>query len=198
MIAFDFDGVICDVHHIFRGHFWDRFGVIVHKDCDQHTYDFDGIKEAPDYEPWWWDEIPVAIAKYQHICPPFKGAIEAMSAMYYAFDLEYIQIVTARDSGDAVKQVTDLWCRRYFTFPYKIDYCDISEEKADILKLMDIEYFVDDRFKTAMTLAPNLKYSYLLNQTWNKRETPPLRSNVERINTLWDMKRHLDLNVALV
>jgi hypothetical protein len=195
MIAFDFDGVVCDVHHIFRGHFFDRFGVIVHKDYEQRSYNFDGIKQAPNYEPWWWDEIPVAIAKYQHICPPFKGAIEAMLAIYNTFELEYVQIVTARVS--ATRQVTDLWCRQNFTFPYKIDYCDASEEKADILKLMDIEYYVDDRFKTAQELAPNLKYSYLLNSPWNKRETP-LLPNVERINTLWDMKRHLELNVEFV
>jgi hypothetical protein len=191
MIAFDFDGVICDVHHIFRGHFWDRFKVILNREADQHIYDFQGVKESPDYEPWWWGEIPVAITRYQHICPPFQDAIEAMRSIYLAFDLEYIQIITAREASEAVMRVTDLWCRQNFTFPFKIDYCDSADEKADILKLMDIDYFIDDRFKTVQEVAPNLKYSYLLNQNWNMRDDT-LLPNVKRVDTIWDMKHHLD------
>jgi hypothetical protein len=196
MIAFDFDGVICDTHHIFRGHFWDRFGVNCQKESEQVTYEID-LNLNDYYEPWWWDEIPVAITKYQHICAPFKGAIKAIREMYFNYDMPYVKIITAREPSNAVMGVTQLWCRRNFNFPYDISFCSSSDEKADIMKKLDIRYFVDDRFKTAQELAPNLKYSYLLNRTWNVRETP-LHPNVERIDTLWDMKRHLDLNVALV
>lgn len=190
MIAFDFDGVVCDVHHIFRGHFWDTFGVIIDKESEQNTFEFGGLREDENYEDWWWDEIPVAIAKYQHICPPYKFAIDAMRKIYFTFDLPYIQIVTAREPSKAVMQVTQLWCQQNFTFPYKIDFCASSEEKTEILELMEIKYFVDDRFKTAQSLAPILRTSYLLNQSWNKRKTP-LLPNVERIDTLWDMNHHL-------
>ena len=196
MIAFDFDGVICDTHHIFRGHFWDRFGVNCQREVEQDTYEIN-LKDSEYYEPWWWDEIPVAITKYQHICPPHTGAIEAMRQMYFDYDMPYIKIVTAREPSNAVMGVTQLWCRRNFNFPYDISFCSSPDEKAHIMKKLDIRYFVDDRFKTAQELAPNLKYSYLLNRKWNEREAP-LLPNVERINTLWDMKRHLDLNVAFV
>ena len=191
MIAFDFDGVVCDVHHIFRGHFFDKFGAICAKEIEQKSYEFEGLQDMPTYEPWWWDEIPVAIAKYQHICPPFKGAISAMEVIYNHFELPHIQIITAREPSKAVMQVTRLWCQQNFTFPYQIDFCATSEEKTDLMKLFEVEYYIDDRFKTAQSLAPHLKYSYLLNQRWNKRDDA-LLPNVERVDTIWQMMRHLE------
>jgi hypothetical protein len=190
MIGFDFDGVVCDVHHILRGHFFDKFGVIVSREKDQKRYEFGGFTNSSKFKPWWWDEIPVAIAKYQHICPPFAGAIEAMRKIYFDYDLEHIQIITAREPSKAVMQVTRLWCQQNFTFPYRIDFCATSEEKTELIQFFKLKYFIDDRFKTAQDLAPYLKCSYLLNQTWNNRDTV-LLSNVERVNTIWDMHRHL-------
>jgi hypothetical protein len=189
MIGFDFDGVICDVQHIFRGHFFDKFGVVIDTAETQPTYGF-SIEDSPDFEPWWWDEIPVAIAKYQHICPPFAGAIYALEAIYTHFTLPYIQIITAREASNAVMQVTRLWCDQNFTFPYQIDFCATSDEKTELIGFFDIKYYIDDRFKTAQELAPKLKISYLMNRKWNERDTP-LNSNVERVDTLWQMKNHL-------
>ena len=58
------------------------------------------------------------------------------------------------------------------------------------MKLFEIQYYIDDRFKTAQSLAPHLKYSYLLTRRWNIRDTA-LLPNVERVDTIWDMDRHL-------
>jgi hypothetical protein len=188
MIAFDFDGVVCDVHHIFRGHFFDRFGVIVKKEDEQKNFDFTTVEG--EFPSTWWNEIPVAITKYQHIAPPYVGAIAALRAMYMDFDLEFIQIITAREPSEAVKQVTRLWCQNNFTFPFQIDFCASSEEKFEIIKLMEIKYFIDDRFKTVQSLAPILKTCFLLNREWNIRDAE-LHENVERVESIWAMRSHL-------
>jgi uncharacterized HAD superfamily protein len=189
MIGIDFDGVICDVHHIFRGHYFDRFGVILDREEEQSTFEFKSMITHPDYSPVWWDEIPVAISKYQHIAPPYKGAIEALDAIRVQFDLPFIQIITAREPSIAVMTVTHLWCANNFPFPYQIDFCATSEEKADVMAMHDIEYFIDDRLKTANTLAPGLKVSYLLERNWNKRRK--VAKNVKRVKTIWAMKNHI-------
>lgn len=195
MIAFDFDGVVSDTHHVFRGHFFDRFGVVIGKEEEQFNFNFVHLEEHPDYKPWWWDEIPVALTKYQHICPPYRGAIEALDAIRVQFDLPFIQIITAREPSIAVMTVTYLWCTQNFTFPFKIDFCATSEEKSEIIDLHEIDYFVDDRLKTANSLAPKLKVSYLLNRNWNKGRK--IATKVKRVNTLWEMKNHMEKRISL-
>ena len=74
-LGFDFDGVISDTYNIFRGHFYDMYNVDMGSDRDHHNFEFKvyGV-ESDEY----WKEIPVAIAMYQHICPPVRGSIEGM------------------------------------------------------------------------------------------------------------------------
>lgn len=192
-IAFDFDGVISDTYHIFRGHFFDVFGENIEKESDHISFDL-GLSNFEGYEPWWWHEIPVAITRYQHICPPIHGSIQAINAIYMAFDMEYVQIITAREPSHAVMQVTKLWCHQNLPFPTEIEFVSKSSEKLEFIEKTGIEYFVDDRFKTAAALAPVLHYSYLLNSPWNHRHTP-LPMNVVRVDNLWEMKNHLQETV---
>jgi hypothetical protein len=178
MIAFDFDGVICDVHHIFRGHFFDKWGITINKEEDQDTFEFtptDG--KFPDK---WWEEIPVAIA---------RGAIWALDCIQCMSD-EPIQIITAREPSQAVMRVTRDWCDKLFTFPYRIDFCATSEEKDDILDLMQIEYYVDDRYKTVNSLAKNINTCFLMERPWNRGRK--LAGNVVEIKTLWEMRNGLE------
>ena len=192
-IAFDFDGVICESYNIFRGHFWDMFGHAIAKEADHHVYEMT-LSEDPMYEPWWWREIPVAIAKYQHICPPVNGSLVALHKISRDFHGVPIQIITAREPSDAVKQVTYLWCDLNFTFDYEITFCSTSEDKLAIMKEKNIEYYVDDRFKTAVELAPIMKRSYLFNAPWNIRDDK-LPANVKRIDSLWEMRADLNYRI---
>jgi len=188
MIAFDFDGVISDTYHIFRGHFWDVFGENIDTELNHKSFDM-GLSKFEGYEPWWWKEIPVAITRYQHICPPIHNSIEAINSIYYDYDMEYILIITAREPSDAVMQVTKLWCHQNLPFPTEIEF---SEDKLEVIKRRNVRYFIDDRFKTAQDLSSVLQYSYLLNSPWNLRDTP-LNDNVIRVNTIWEMKNHMGL-----
>ncbi len=189
MIAFDFDGVICNTNPILEGHFFDIYGENVKK--NQTIYEFKTVKPNPCFDETYWQEIPVAIVNYQHIAPAVHGSIEALEAFWVDYDMDYIQIITARESSLSVKQVTYNWCDRHFRFPYKIRYCDNSEDKQQIMLDMGVDIFVDDRFKTAQCLSSVLSVSYLFNQPWNKRDTK-LNDNVQRINSLWEMKHDLD------
>lgn len=186
-IAFDFDGVICDVHHIFRGHFWDMFHHNIAKEHDQKDFNFT-LTDSPNYESWWWQEIPVAIVKYQHIAPPVHGSIEALQKIYD--DYGTIQIITAREPSNAVMQVTKLWCEQVFDFEYDITFLATSEAKYAVMKEKGIEYFVDDRLKTANEAAPQLKKSFLFNAPWNRKR--PTALNVWRVNDLMEMKQVID------
>lgn len=190
-IAFDFDGVICDVHHIFRGHFWDMFGHNIAKEEDQKDFQFT-LPASPHYEHWWWREIPVAIVKYQHISPPVHGSIEALESIYKKYGT--IQIITAREPSDSVMQVTKLWCEKTFPFEYDITFLGKSEEKYSVMKEKGIEYFVDDRYKTAQEAADQLKVSFLFNAPWNDSQYRKgfLKCNVYRVNNLFEMKYYLD------
>jgi uncharacterized HAD superfamily protein len=191
-IGFDFDGVICDTHHIYRGHFFDCFGHVCEQPHNQKQYTFD-IIDNEFYEPDWWREIPVAIVKYQHICPPFPGAIEALKA--FADSIDEICIVTAREDSDAVRQVTNLWCHQNFDFAFDIHYVGTPEDKDETLQRLGITHFVDDRFKTAVHIAEFINTSFILNQPWNRRRDK-VPGNVIRIDSLWEMKALLDVAIA--
>lgn len=196
-IAFDFDGVICDSHNAFRGHFWDIFGYNIPTFSDLKTYSL-GIEHCEFYEPWWWKEIPVALARYQHICPPIHNSIEALEAISkqpYIED-EEIVIITARENADAVRQVTNLWCHLNFNFNFDIHYCGTPEGKYEIFQDLGIEYYVDDRFKTCQEIIdfPSMKVAFMFNAPYNKDygDRESLKSRVYRIESLWDMKKYLD------
>ncbi|RKX17825.1 MAG: hypothetical protein DRP51_10210 [Candidatus Zixiibacteriota bacterium] len=194
MIAFDFDGVISDTYNIFRGHFWDVFGFAIDKENDHYSFDL-GLGRSEYYEEWWWREIPVAITKYQHICPPIKESIEAMTALYnseHCIADENILIITAREPSDAVMQVTKLWCSQNLPFPVDIEFCASSADKFEVIQRRGVTHFIDDRFKTAQVLSPVLEHSYLLNSPWNTGRVEPLNYNVRRVDTIWGMKLHMD------
>lgn len=192
-IAFDFDGVISDVYHIFRGHYWDMFGFNMETRNDHHRFEFN-LKESEFYEDWWWKEIPVAIAQYQHICPPIQESIEALKAIYEKYG--DIVIITAREPSDAVMQVTKLWCEKVFDFPYEIHFVADSKQKKRELMRLGIIYYVDDRWKTAQHLSEILDISFLFDSPWNRGRKEQLNENVIRIDSLWRMKDILDAQLV--
>lgn len=187
-IAFDFDGVICDAYDIFRGHYFELFGHNMETVQDHKQFEFDIIHNE-HFEDWWWKEIPVAIAQYQHIAPPTHGSSEALKAFYEKYG--EVVIITAREPSDAVMQVTKLWCDKVFDFPYEIHFVASSSEKKKAIMREGIRYYIDDRFKTAQSLSEILHYSFLFDRPWNRR--PIIYDNVIRVGTLWQMMEHLNL-----
>lgn len=187
-IAFDFDGVICDAYNIFRGHYFDCFGHNMEPEEEHHQFEFD-IVNNDCFEDWWWKEIPVAIAQYQHIAPPTPGSPEALKAFYQTFG--EVIIITAREPSDAVMQVTKHWCDAVFEFPYEIHFVASSQEKRKEMLRLGIKYYVDDRLKTAIELSEILHTSYLFNRPWNTNRLHG-KDNIKRVDSLWQMKSHLD------
>jgi phosphoglycolate phosphatase-like HAD superfamily hydrolase len=188
-IAFDFDGVICDAYNIFRGHYFDMFGHNMEPEDEHERFEFD-IVNNPHFEDWWWKEIPVAIAQYQHVAPPTPGSVEALRAFYIKYG--EVVIITAREPSDAVMQVTKLWCDKVFDFPYEIHFVASSHEKKKEMLRLGIRHYVDDRFKTAVNLSEILHTSFLFNRPWNGNRLHGM-DNIKRVDTLWQMKEILDL-----
>lgn len=166
MIGFDFDGVISDTYSIFRGHFYDVYGVDMGNEFDHHSYEF--IVEGVSPEDYW-KEVPVAIAMYQHICPAVKGSIEGMTR-YYDTEINErkpLQIITAREPSQPVMQATYKWLNKHLPVPYEVTFLRSSTEKKFTIMDKGINYFIDDKRSTCIELSEIIPLSFMLKQPWN-------------------------------
>ena len=189
-IAFDFDGVISDSYFIFRGHYFDMFGHNMEAEKDHHCFEMD-IVHNPLFEDWWWKEIPVAIAQYQHIAPPIHESAEALKAFYDYYG--EVVIITAREPSDAVMQVTKQWCDKVLDFPYEIFFVATSRDKKNAMMREGIKYYVDDRWYTCQMLSEILTISFLFDRPWNdiSHRSEVLANNVIKVDSLWTMFENL-------
>lgn len=164
MIAFDLDDVLVDCVPIIR--------FAIKRD---HGYDIDQLREYAINIPEIQNittYIRCMIENFSYYMKPSKGAKEAIQKLA---ERENIIIITARD-----RSIID--CTRKWI----VDNLDISnfsiinkntpEAKCTYIRGSGIQYFVEDRLKTANLVSEieTVRKVYLINRKWNiGRETYP-------------------------
>ena len=111
---------------------------------------------------------------------------------------EPLLFVTAREPSHPVKQATYKWLEKHLNshptleVEYEVIFVESSTDKVKVLADRGIRYFVDDRYRTCHTLAPQLTMMFMFNQAWNTGR-PAKAQNIKRINDLMEMVDFLDL-----
>jgi uncharacterized HAD superfamily protein len=86
-------------------------------------------------------------------------------------------LVTSRS-----EKVFEVTSQRLRDYGYAFDYLEFNYRKSEVAQKYNIEYFVEDKYATALKLAKVCEMVFLLDYPWNQGSTPV---NVIRINTDW-------------
>jgi len=175
-IAFDLDGTLINIMDPVERLLMEKYGAkIIHPDGFQlHTEPFleddliwDCIIEAYDYH----DEIKI-----------YPGAKEIITQLYNASDNDPVKIITARPLKRSANTTYKFISERLCDLPYELV---LVSDNDKLPYLNRYTYFVEDRRKTAITLADAGKIVFLLRRPWNALPAP--HKNIIMIDKLEDL-----------
>jgi len=185
MIGFDLDGTLFDTMTAMRQIFLSKFNYDI---GDTNCYDI----SVPDIKPKYIVyAIHEAIIKYNDQILPYPDTKIALKKIV-KITKQPIIIITARNR-ELTELTTHQLCKKYILpiSPYKIYWASSSQKKEMIMNL-GLDYFVEDRLRTANDCAPFLNRVFLLTRPWNwGRPTMP---NVNRTRYLTDVADWLKIN----
>lgn len=188
MIGFDLDGVICDLYTPFRRSILLSFGVDTEHFCS--TFNF--IENLPCFESpdEAYEHFHTFIEKEHSCFLPYLGVRETLYYLNYL--LKKIPIVTARKN---IEELTENWLSSVFPeINFDMHYCS-SVDKPRILSELGLRYFVEDRYRTTVSIAkevPSIETVFLVNRSWNIGRKLP--DKVVRVDLLSDIIANLDLS----
>jgi len=177
MIALDIDGVCADSISLLRSIIRYSYGI----DINDHisSYRIPELFPTLDIGAFFED----CIINFCHAVEPYPDVKYACQLLLEKNSFPLIFITARRES---LKELTEEWIRDKLSLP-KNSFSVIlrgSKDKQLYIKNSGIEFFVEDRLRTANQIAeiPTVKKSYLINRQWNEgRET---HSKVVRKNNL--------------
>ncbi|MCK5229271.1 MAG: hypothetical protein KAR13_03340 [Desulfobulbaceae bacterium] len=185
LIGFDIDGVVADTAEAFIRLARSDYGV-----------DYISVEDITDFvvedclplDAELVDEIfnRLLVAPTESGLKPMVGAVEVLRDLSWEAPLTF---VTARP----LKEPIELWLenvlgRNVFSSARLIAIGD-HDGKADHIKELGLEYFVDDRAETCMALVEKDITPIVFNQPWNRG-----RHNLKSVDG-WDSIRELCLVV---
>lgn len=164
MIAFDLDDVLVDCVPIIRFVIKRDYGYDINK-IKEYSINIPEIQDITEY-------IRCMIKNFSYCMKPSKGAKEAIQRLAKE---EKIIIITARDRN--ILDCTKKWIEDNLEITnFSIINKSTPEAKYTYIKGSGIQYFVEDRLKTANLVSEieTVKKVYLINQNWNiGRDTNP-------------------------
>jgi len=167
-IAFDLDSTLVDLTTVFNTVLDEMFPG--HRKLNVDSFQIHTEPALTNKEIWWvFYEVFPRVKDLK----PFPGAIETLEKLYQ-YTGDPISIITARPMNFATETYR-LVHRIMGSIPYSLHITQDSREK--IKYLHGIDYFVDDRRRTAIELAENGKHVYLVDRPWNQ-ELPDLSPKV--------------------
>lgn len=165
-IGIDIDGVLCDSISHFVQEAKKRFGVTVNK---EDIVKFD-IAAQSDLLQKQVTEI-FSDPDYLSTLSPLPHAVNIIRSLSAVYELH---IVTTRYAE--IKFATVDWLNEH-KFAYY--YIVTTNDKAGYAQQCGIEYFIEDRYKNAMSLANVCKKVLLFDAPWNRR---PISDNIVRVH----------------
>lgn len=166
-IGFDIDGVVANTMQLFLDILFSDYG-INHVTLDQITrYD---LKACLDVDPQIITAINQSIneGSYAGRLEPMQGSTGVLKRLS-AYGP--IRLVTARPYPGPIEP----WMAEEFSLngnPVKITATGGFDNKADVLKAEQIDFFVEDRLETCFLLQDRDITPILFAQPWNRRPHP--------------------------
>ena len=141
---------------------------------DWHNPVYDYYKAYKDYDKsyteFWLDYFPKLsveehdfILSVETLYASMKVTDEVYSAISSLAELGTVYYITARDTS--LRNITDTWLKRN-NIPFR-DNLIMTKDKASYVKLLKIDYFVDDFAKQILDLS-NMTKAYLFARPWNR------------------------------
>ena len=179
-IAFDLDQVVINTYNIIADGLYKHFGLYFPEE-EHHEFNFD----IPNVDWIVIDKVITDILMQENDnALPLNNSIQYLKEIY-AITKRSLIFITSR--SDVTWNVTNKWIWKYLDEPYKLLFTN-HKSKVEYLIENRIDYFVDDRYKTAIECSPYLKKMFLYDQTWNRNR--PVPKNVIRIKNLQDILKY--------
>jgi hypothetical protein len=179
-IAFDMDSVMLELDPLFFNGLSQWFGVEITNDVSKEGWDrFDmtghevaGAEIAKAIGP--------VISNITPFCDPTEYMLQALSLVYSMTGLP-ITVVTARTKENI--PVTWDWLTEHLDgIPFNLIVCN-GMQKEVVLKRIDNQMFIDDRYKTIKTLEDHIRFPVLYQRPWNQGR--PESAGVAEVSNLW-------------
>ncbi len=181
LIAFDLDGVIINIFPEFRKLFLKYFH---HDIVPQKKFDFNIPKKIAnqlEVKRLWQSHLKEMTYNSNLI----QGSLEINRFQKYG----KLIFITARPEG------TQGYLREYLNGKLGHDNFEIvidnSRSKLDSIKKYNLNYFVDDRFRTCLEIAPYVGKVLLFDRMWNQRRESRIK-NIKRVYTMDDVINHIN------
>lgn len=173
-IAFDLDCTLVDMIAQVR-RYLENDGYALKDIC---RYDMTSAIEPQMTEEQLWQYFKKCYERHDET-PVCEGVVELLE-MLYAKSQKPILIVTQRPSWAASQSYALV--ERFLNVPFVICFAD--KRFGKIAYLNDIDYFVEDRKKTAKELAAHGKKVFMIRQSWNNM---PANQNIIKIDGIGDL-----------
>jgi uncharacterized HAD superfamily protein len=162
LIALDIDGVVADSITLLRSIIRYSYGIEINDHIS--SYQIPEIFPLLNMGAFFED----CLLTFSHAVEPYPDAKEACQLLLEKNSFPLIFLTARRQS---LKELTKEWINQKLELP-KDSFSVImksSFDKQNYIKNSGIEYFVEDRFRTANQIAEIdfVKKSYLINRKWN-------------------------------
>jgi len=181
-IGYDFDGVICNIMPGIVQHFKDVYGYDI-RTTEQKRFNMDLPKEY-DLKNINRD-IMIAINHHQSYCFPYFLAIESIRDISNLFK-EIPTIVSARNEG--TRRETEQWLDYWLNMTYELILVESHNGKADKVKELGIEWFVEDRFRSVGQLTEVCDMVFMPDRNWNagREWSVPNYMRIQNLGEIYD------------
>ncbi len=163
-LAFDIDGVVADTMQVFLRLARDRYGIDGLSMEDLRCYN---LYECLDLDRTVLDELICLTLDDEHtlMVPPMEGAPEVLTELAQRGPLRF---VTARIWPESISQWLEQTLPDVMADRIQVIATGAPEAKLQILKDLDVRFFVEDRLETCRFLSGQGIQPLLFDQPWNR------------------------------
>jgi uncharacterized HAD superfamily protein len=183
IVAYDFDGVICDVMPALERHFFVKYNHRIQSGEPRH-FNFDIPAEITPKD--MYGEVEEAILNYQEYMLPHAFAFEYLRRIHADTGQVPIIITSRRPSSTEVGRK---WMNAHYYGDFEMYGVSGAQEKLIKCEELGVTHYVDDRLRNVGTLAEYLEKVYFMNRSWNwgREIAGEAAHRVLRVNNLADM-----------
>jgi hypothetical protein len=182
VIGYDIDGVLCNPMPMFAKWFLENKGF------DPTEYYKNRFKMwcPPSYDPHdFHKDIATATIEGLEYTYPLNDNLEAVRSLSDALGQIPIMI-TAR--SERTREATIQWLNYWFHYAYGLV---MNGRKGEtVQKYKHMKYFVEDRYRNVLYLAPVCHTVFMVRSPWNAGRQLPY-PNIIPVDNLWDVKDYV-------